>query len=61
MLMLLSSCKRKRYRDDILRCLAAPKGTRVQFRYTQDIIEESIWEKPSLYEWANDQILSKST
>ncbi len=50
MLILLSSSRRKRYRDDILRCLAAPKNTYVQFRYSKEIVEPSIWERPNKYE-----------
>lgn len=50
MLILLSSSKRKRYRDDILRCLAAPIGTRVQFRYSERLVEHPIWERPATYE-----------
>lgn len=50
MLVLLSSSKRKRYRDDILRCIAAPQGTRVQFRYSRGLVEEAIWENPKRFE-----------
>src|SRR5581483_3284046 len=49
MLILLSSGKRKRYRDDILRCLAAPMGSRVQFRYSKRIVENAIWENPKKF------------
>lgn len=50
MLVLLSSARRKRYRDDILRCLAAPAGTVVQFRYSQGIVEPRIWNEPGSVE-----------
>lgn len=50
MLILLSSSKRKRYRDDILRCLAAPKGAQVQFRYSKEIVEDRIWNSPEQFE-----------
>jgi hypothetical protein len=50
MLVLLSSGKRKRYRDDILRCLAAPCNTFVQFRYAKSIVENQIWNKPATFE-----------
>lgn len=33
MFLLLSSAARPRYRDDILRCIAAPVGGTIQFRY----------------------------
>jgi hypothetical protein len=42
MFLLLSSCATKRYRDDILRCLAAPTGTQIQFRYREKIVGESV-------------------
>ena len=44
MYVLLSSCATKRYRDDILRCLAAPLGAEIQFRYNADIVGASIHE-----------------
>src|SRR5262245_8496653 len=50
MLILLSSSRRKRYRDDILRCLAAPIGTQVQFRYSEKLVEHPIWERPDQFE-----------
>lgn len=37
MFILLSSSARPRYREDILRCLAAPEGTCVQFRYSHPV------------------------
>jgi len=40
--LLLSSSKRKRYREDILRCLAAPIGARIQFRYAKHLVAPSI-------------------
>lgn len=46
MLILLSSGARKRYRDDVLRCLAAPKGSLVQFRYHKELVQDSIWAQP---------------
>lgn len=45
MLILLSSGARKRYRDDILRCLAAPQGSLVQFRYQRKLVQDSIWSQ----------------
>ena len=42
MYVLLSSGSTKRYRDDILRCLATPFGVEVQFRYNANIVDESI-------------------
>ena len=50
MLILLSSCMRKRYRDDILRCLAAPIGAQIQFRYSESIVDKLIWQTPDKYE-----------
>lgn len=49
MLILLSSTRRKRYRDDVLRCLAAPIGTRIQFRYSARIVAHNILERPADY------------
>jgi len=49
MLVLLSGSKRKRYREDVLRCLAAPEGACIQFRYTEEIVEPAIWEKPEKF------------
>src|SRR5882757_1279279 len=46
MYFLISSSKRKRYRDDILRCLALPIGTRVQFRYAKALVSENMVEHP---------------
>src|SRR5262245_6449097 len=40
MFLLLSSAARPRYREDILRCLAAPVGATVQFRYQKKWIAE---------------------
>src|ERR1022692_4676930 len=42
MYILLSSGAQKRYRDDILRCMAAPFGAVIQFRYGRSIVEDSI-------------------
>ena len=42
MLILLSSALRPRYKDDILRCLAAPPGTKLRFRYEDRLIEPSL-------------------
>lgn len=42
MYILLSSGAQKRYRDDILRCMAAPFGAVIQFRYEKSIVEDSI-------------------
>ena len=50
MLILLSSSMRDRYRDDILRCLAMPEGTSLQFRYSSEIVEPAIWSDPHGFE-----------
>lgn len=50
MLILLSSSMRDRYRDDILRCLAMPEGTSLQFRYSSEIVEPAIWSDPHKFE-----------
>lgn len=42
MYILLSSGAQKRYRDDTLRCMAAPFGALVQFRYGTSLVEKSI-------------------
>ena len=42
MYVLLSSAATKRYRDDILRCMAAPVGAQIQFRYGERLVGESI-------------------
>jgi hypothetical protein len=49
MLVLLSSSKRDRYREDILRCIAAPTGTEVQFRYSAAIVDPAICEQPGRF------------
>jgi hypothetical protein len=46
MFVLLSSGAQKRYRDDILRCMAAPVGSIIQFRYNREIVGKSILQKP---------------
>lgn len=38
MFLLLSSAAQPRYREDILRCLAAPVGSTIQFRYRKEWI-----------------------
>src|ERR1039458_5725546 len=45
MLILLSSWHRPRYKEDILRCLAAPLGAEIQFRYDLKWVAHSILEK----------------
>lgn len=42
MLILLSSGARRRYRDDIVRALAHPSGTRLRFRYGEEYVEPSV-------------------
>jgi len=42
MLLLLSSGARSRYREDIVRCLALPRGARLQFRYDLTIVDQAI-------------------
>ena len=42
MIILLSSALRPRYKYDILRCLAAPPGARLRFRYEARLIEPSL-------------------
>lgn len=58
MLIMLSSCKRKRYRDDVLRCLAAPKGGKIQFRYSKKIVSDPIWDDPRKYEGQSGLVCS---
>lgn len=45
MLFLLSSDYSPRYKQDVLRCLAAPIGSTVQFRYDKIHIPEDVLEK----------------
>ncbi len=45
MLILLSSDYSPRYKQDILRCLAAPKGSAVQFRYDKAHIPDDVLNK----------------
>lgn len=45
MLILLSSGARRRYRDDIVRALAHPSGTHLQFRYGSHYVEPSLLTK----------------
>jgi hypothetical protein len=47
MLVFLSSAATPRYRHDILRCIAAPLGATVQFRYAKRHCTESALEKLS--------------
>jgi len=47
MYILLSSAYRPRYREDILRCLSAPIGATVQFRYDMLWVESDIWDNPN--------------
>lgn len=50
MLILLSSSRLPRYRNDILRCISAPIGGEVQFRYSKNIISKQIWDNPKEFE-----------
>ncbi len=50
MLILVSSSARKRYHDDILRCLAAPEGAEVQFRYSKADVAQAVWQNPKTIE-----------
>jgi hypothetical protein len=43
--ILLSSASSAQYREDILRCLAAPVGSRLQFRYDKKWVAEGILER----------------
>jgi hypothetical protein len=58
MFLLLSSAAQPRYREDILRCLAAPLGATIQFRYRKQWIEcqspESLIGKEGLVCFADD-------
>src|SRR5260370_772204 len=45
MYILLSSAATPRYKQDILRCLAAPLGAKVQFRYAKKYVAENILEQ----------------
>jgi hypothetical protein len=47
LLFLLSSDASPRYKQDILRCLAAPIGTSVQFRYDKIYIPGDLFKKLS--------------
>jgi hypothetical protein len=49
MLLLLSSASRKRYKNDVLRCLSAPVGGRLQFRYSIDLVAQNVLDHPALY------------
>jgi hypothetical protein len=42
MLLLFSSGARPRYRDDIVRALALPRGAELQFRYERAIVSDSL-------------------
>jgi hypothetical protein len=42
MLVLLSSGATRRYRDDIIRVLALPKGAELQFRYDRRYIDDAL-------------------
>ncbi len=46
MYILLSSAYRPRYREDILRCLAAPIGAKIQFRYDLKWVHQEIKDDP---------------
>lgn len=48
MFILLSSGAKPRYRQDVLRAIAMPKGMQLPFRYSQDIIEQNILAKIEL-------------
>lgn len=45
MFILLSSASSAQYREDILRCLAAPVGSHLQFRYDKKWVAEGILEQ----------------
>ena len=45
MLVLLSSGSRERYLDDIVRCLALPPQTEIQFRYSKSWLSNSVLAK----------------
>lgn len=50
MLILLSSGARRRYRDDIVRALAHPSGTHLQFRYGDQYVEPALLTKARKHE-----------
>ncbi len=45
MLVCLTSARRPRYREDVTRALALPKGGIVQFRYGENIVDPSTKER----------------
>lgn len=45
--VLLSSSEHERFSNDVLRSLSAPVGARILFRYSEDIVESSIWTEYS--------------
>lgn len=45
MLILLSSTSAARYREDVLRCLAAPLASHVQFRYRRSLISDELLDR----------------
>src|SRR2546422_500513 len=45
MLVLLSSGATRRYRDDIIRILALPAGTDLQFRYERRYIQKEVLDR----------------
>lgn len=42
MLILLSSTSAARYREDVLRCLSAPLGSALQFRYRRSLLSDEL-------------------
>jgi len=45
MFILLSSAATPRYKQDILRCLAAPLGAKVQFRYAKKYVADNVLQE----------------
>lgn len=42
MILILSTCTRKRYKDNLLAALSTPLNTNLQYRYTRDLIKNDI-------------------
>lgn len=57
MLLCLSSSARRRYIEDIYRCLSMPKGLYIQFRYTKDYIPHTNFEGLKKNEYINERVL----
>lgn len=47
MFLLLSSAASPRYKQDILRCLAAPMNARIQFRYARELVAPAVLDQIS--------------